>query len=95
VDGPRYLVFDDTPKIRVLNCTADDWATALRVPLAAIGVRVIRRRGSTTKPPLSEFRAHGLSRKQYAAMATQVAQIVDELTSAFHGAAHDKALSGK
>jgi len=43
---PRYLVLDDTPQTRGLSCTADELADALRAPLAAVGVRVIRQRGA-------------------------------------------------
>jgi len=97
--GPRYLVLDDTPQLRGLNCTADEFAGALRVPLAAVGVRVVRQRGAMPKSPFIEFHARGLSRKQYEAKAAQVAQIVDDLTSAYQTAAHnrepDKALSSK
>jgi hypothetical protein len=95
MDGPRYLVLDDTPHMRGLDCTADELADALRAPLAAIGVRVVRQRGAKTKLPFSEFQARGLSRKQYEAKATRVAQIVDELASAYQGAAHNRDTVGK
>src|SRR5271165_4536049 len=41
----RYMVFDDTPQGKELGWTADSFAAALRTPLAAIGVRVVRRPG--------------------------------------------------
>lgn len=87
MDGPpRYIVRDDTAQVRGLGCTADELSNALRAPLAAIGVRVIRRRDTITKPPFSEFQARGLSRKQYEAKAVQVAQIVDEVSAGFQEA---------
>ena len=70
MDGPRYIVLDDTAQKRGLSCTADE-----------IGVRVIRQRGAMTKSPFSEFQARGQSRNQYEAKALQVAYIVDELTT--------------
>ena len=85
MDGPRYIVLDDAPQARGLDCTAGDLADALRAPLAAVGVRVIRRRGSVTKSQFSEFQAHGISRRKYKAKVTQVAQIVDEVTTAYQG----------
>jgi len=81
--GPRYIVLDDAPQARGLDCTAGDLADALRAPLAAVGVRVIRRRGLITKSPFSEFQAHGLSRGKYEAKAIQVARIVEEVTAAY------------
>jgi len=44
MDGPapRYIVFDNAPQIKGLGCTADELAAALRVPLAVVGVRVVR-----------------------------------------------------
>jgi hypothetical protein len=85
MNGRRYLVLDDTPQIRGLSCSADELADALRDPLAAIGVRVVRQRGATTKSPFCEFQARGISRRQYKAKAAQVAQIVDEVTTACQG----------
>jgi hypothetical protein len=75
--GPRYIVLDDTPQISRLDCTADEFADALRAPLAMIGVRVVRQRRAGTKP-FSQFQAHGLPRRQYDAKANQVARIVDQ-----------------
>jgi hypothetical protein len=81
MDGasPRYIVFDDAPQIKDLGCTADELAAALRVPLAVVGVRVVRQRGVTSKALFSEFQARGMSRKQYDTKAIQVARIVDEV----------------
>jgi hypothetical protein len=44
---PRYIVFDDAPQHRRFGWTADQFADALRSPLAAIGVLPIR---SLTSP---------------------------------------------
>ena len=85
MDRPRYIVLDDAPQARGLDCTADDLADALRAPLAAVGVRVIRRRGSITKSLFSEFQARGVSRSKYEAKAIQVARIIDEVTVAYQG----------
>jgi hypothetical protein len=41
------------------------------------------RRNLTTKSVFSEFQARGMSRRQYDAKAIQVAQIVDEVTTAY------------
>jgi hypothetical protein len=81
MDGPapRYIVFDDAPQIKGLGCTADELAAALRVPLAVVGVRVVRQRGVTSKALFSEFQARGMSRKQYDTKAVQVSRIVDEV----------------
>jgi hypothetical protein len=85
MDGPapRYLVLDDAPQIRGLSCTADELAATLRAPLAAVGVRVVRQRGATSKSLFSEFQARGMSRRQYDAKTIQVAQIVDEVAIAY------------
>ena len=82
MDGPaRYIVLDGTAQARGLRCTADELADALRAPLAAVGVRVVRRRGAMTNSPFSEFQGRGLSRRQYEAKAIQVAQIVGEVSA--------------
>ena len=86
MDGSRYIVVDDAPQARRLDCTADDFAAALRAPLAAVGVRVIRRRGPITPSQFSEFQGRGLSRRKYKAKATQVALIVDEVITTCQGA---------
>ena len=74
--GPRYLVLDDTPQLRRLNSTADEFAGALRVPLAAVGVRVVRQRGAMPKSPFIEFHARGLSRKQYEARRLRLRKLL-------------------
>jgi hypothetical protein len=63
--GPRYIVFDDAPQDRGLGWTADQVADALRSPLAAIGVRVVRRHGAGPASLAASFQARGWSRCQY------------------------------
>jgi hypothetical protein len=86
MDGPpRYIVLDGTAQAKGLGCTADQLADALRTPLAAVGVRLVRRRGGITRSLFSQFQARGLSRRQYEAKAIQVAQIVDEVSATLRG----------
>jgi hypothetical protein len=73
---PRYIVFDDAPQDR-LSCTADQFADALRSPLAAVGVRVVRKHGAGSASPHAGFQVRGWSRKQYNAKLNTVAQIVE------------------
>lgn len=80
---PIYVVLDNTPHAIGLGCTADELADALRVPLASVGVRVVRRRKAKTKSPISQFQARGVSRRQYEAKAIKVAQIVDDVSATF------------
>ena len=74
---PRYVVFDDAPQDRRLTSTADQFADALRSPLAAIGVRVVRQRGTGATSPRAGFQARGLSRGQYNTKLNTVDTIVD------------------
>lgn len=52
---PRYIVFDDALQDRRLGWTADQFAEALRSPLAAIGVRVVRQYGARSNSPMAGF----------------------------------------
>jgi hypothetical protein len=74
---PRYIVFDDAPQERRLGCTADQFADALRSPLATVGVRVVRQRGAGCTLPGAGFQVRGWSRSQYNAKLETVADIVD------------------
>jgi hypothetical protein len=74
---PRYIVFDDAPQERRLGCTADQFADALRSPLALVGVRVVRRRGAGSALPAAGFQIRGWPRSQYIAKRETVAQLVD------------------
>jgi hypothetical protein len=76
---PRYIVFDDAPQDRRLGCTADQFADALRSPLAAVGVRVVRKHGAGSASPHAGLQVRGWSRKQYDAKLNTVAEIVDDV----------------
>jgi hypothetical protein len=76
---PRYVVFDDAPQERRLGCTADQFADALRSPLALVGVRVVRRRGAGSALPGAGFQIRGWSRGQYNAKRETVAQVVGDV----------------
>jgi hypothetical protein len=71
--------FDDAPQDRGLNWTANQYADALRSPLAAIGVRVVRQRGSGATSPRAGFQARGLTRGQYDTKLNTVDTIVDNV----------------
>jgi hypothetical protein len=73
---PRYIVFDDAPHERRLGCTADQFADALRSPLALVGVRVVRRSGAGSALPGAGFQIRGWSRSQYDAKRETVAHVV-------------------
>jgi hypothetical protein len=73
----RYIVFDDAPQERRLDCTADQFADALRFPLARVGVRVVRQHGTGSALPSAGFQVRGWSRSQYNAKLKTVAHIVD------------------
>jgi hypothetical protein len=74
---PRYIVFDDAPQDRRLGRTADQFADALRSPLAAIGVRVVRQHGARSNSPMAGFQARGWSRSQYNAKLNTVDHVVN------------------
>jgi hypothetical protein len=75
--SPRYIVFDDTPQDSDL--TPDQFAAALRAPLAAVGVRVVRQRRARPERPIADFQARGCSRRQYEAKLSAVYDIVSEI----------------
>jgi hypothetical protein len=77
MSDPRYIVFDDAPQDRSLGWTADQIADALRPPLAAIGVRVVRQHGAGSTSPRAGFQARGWSRSQYNIKLNLVDNIVD------------------
>jgi len=74
---PRYIVFDDAPQARRLGSTADQMADALRAPLAAIGVRVVRQHGARSHSPMAGFQARGCSRGRFQTMLNQVEEVVN------------------
>ena len=78
---PRYVVSDDLPKIRNSSHSADQFADVLRMPLAAVGVRVVRRRGVDLSPIRAGFQAYGCSKQQYYKKLNIVDHIVNSLVS--------------
>jgi hypothetical protein len=73
---PRYIVLDDAPHDTALGLTADQFAEALRPPLAAIGVRVVRQHGLTSDRGAAGFQARGCSRHLYFAKLDKVERVV-------------------
>jgi len=73
---PRYIVLDDDPNIAFLGLTANQFAEALRSPLAAIGVRVVRQRGTHANSRASGLQARGLPRNLYDAKRNKVERAV-------------------
>jgi len=82
----RYVVFDDAPQDRGHGWTADQIADALRAPLAAIGVRVVRQRGARSNSPMAGFQSPGCSRSQYRAKLNTVDEIVGGIMTQLIGA---------
>ncbi len=74
----RYVVFDDTRQGKELGWTADTFAAALRTPLAAIGVRVVRQHGSGSASGKGGLQGgEHLSPNAYKAKAEKVAHVVE------------------
>ena len=71
----RFIVFDDALNQNDKRWTADNFAAALRTPLAAIGVNVVRRRGSGG----TNFQAQGISAKTHNAKSEKVRHIVESV----------------
>jgi hypothetical protein len=74
----RYIVFDDAPQGSRVGCNADQLAGALRAPLAAIGVRVVRQHGARSNSSIASFQAHGWPRRQYQDKLDEVDAIVSK-----------------
>jgi hypothetical protein len=83
--GPRYIVFYDGPEDPALGWTADQFAEAIRFPLRAIGVRVVRQRAVGSTSPLGAFQARGYSRSQYDAMFNMVDRVVVGVINSLSG----------
>jgi hypothetical protein len=77
--SPRYLVFDDMPQAAKLGLTADRIAASLRAPLAAIGVKVVRRHGAPSNSTKAGFQARGFSRGKFLTTFNEVNDIVSRL----------------
>jgi hypothetical protein len=77
----RFVVFDDFLAGNDRGWMADNFAAELRLPLRAIGVRVVRQRGPEGYDNRGGFRARGHSAKVYKATAEKVRNIVDRVLS--------------
>jgi hypothetical protein len=91
---PRYIVFDDAPQARRLGWHADQLADALRSPLAAIGVRVVRQHSAGSTSPMAGFRARGWSRSQYNTKLNMVDDVVNGVMKNLAGEGNPSAKSG-
>ena len=74
----RYMVFDDAPQCSTCGCNADQLAGALRAPLAAIGVRVVRQHAACSSSRKAGFQAHGWPRRQYQDKLKAVGLVVEK-----------------
>jgi hypothetical protein len=81
----RYIVFDDALQDRTLGWTADQFAEALRSPLGAIGVRVVRQRSVGSTSPMGGFQVRGCTRSQYNAMLDMVDRVVNGVIISLSG----------
>ena len=77
----RFIVFDDALKRNDQRWTADNFATALRAPMAAIGVSVVRRHGLGGTSQKNGFQAHGISARAHNAKSEKVRHIVESVLS--------------
>jgi hypothetical protein len=77
----RFVVFDDALPGNKRGWTADNFAAALRAPLAAIGVQVVRHHRSDENSNRSGFQCHGLSANAYKAKFEKVRSIVENVLS--------------
>lgn len=73
----RFVVFDDALPDNGRGWMADDLAAALRAPLAALGVRVVRRHRSDGNSHRSGFQARGISARAYKAKSQKVRSVLD------------------
>jgi hypothetical protein len=78
---PRYIVLDDAPHGASLGLTADQFAEALRSPLAAIGVRVVRQHGAAADGRTAGFQARGYTRNLYFAKLNKVEHVVNSVVT--------------
>lgn len=79
MERPRYVVYDDAPERRSTSWTADQIAEALRVPLAVIGVRVVRKQGAASNSASTGFQNRGAKRRQFQVTLKKVDVIVDHI----------------
>ena len=59
--------------------TADQFANALRGPLAAIGVQVIRHHRPRSNSSVPGFQAHGWTRSEYCVKLKEVDQVIHSI----------------
>jgi hypothetical protein len=81
MECPRYIVFDDAPESRKIPLTADQIAEALRIPLAVIGVRVVRKQGARSSSSSAGFQGRGSTRRQFQVTLQKVEGIVNEVVA--------------
>ena len=74
-----YVVFDDALRGNRSGWTPDTFAETLRVPLATIGVRIMRLRGEGRMSARGGFQAPGCSADVYEAKLDQIEAIVDRV----------------
>jgi hypothetical protein len=72
----RYIVFDDASPNAGFGENSDQFADALRLPLAAIGVRVVKLHRAGTASSMGGFQGRGLTRNQYDTMLNAVDRVV-------------------
>ncbi len=75
----RFVVFDDALSENERGWMADDLAAALRAPLAAIGVRVVRQHRSEDNSHRSGFQAHGISARAYKVKSQKVRSVLESV----------------
>ncbi len=75
----RFVVFDDALSDNERGWMADDLAAALRAPLAAIGVRVVRQHRSEDNSHRSGFQAQGISARAYKAKSQKVRSVLESV----------------
>jgi hypothetical protein len=77
----RFVVFDDASSKNELGWTADELAAALRGPLAAIGVRVVRQHRSEGHSKRSGFQARGISARVYKDKFEKVRSVLESVVN--------------
>jgi hypothetical protein len=74
----RYVVLDDAIQGNAFGWTPDTFAEALRSPLAALGVRVVRQRGAGSDSGKGGLQGGGqLSPSAFKGKAEKVARMVE------------------
>jgi hypothetical protein len=81
----RYVVFNNAPQRQMVAFNANELADALRAPLAAIGVRVVRQPRTCANSFIAGFQARGWPRKKYQDKLKAVDAIVGKYILAGQG----------